>query len=184
MEARRWRRRAVCGAAGLAAVMVRLRPLPGVPSTASCYLETLHASAVQLMWLSWPCVRAAVHPGVPLRGDHDKARKSAAGTPVCGDVADEGAHAPPAAWRPSPTRASASHAAAAHILPRHLQVENHLATFPKLIGTDRQHNTVETAEVRAFFLPPPLAAARAELRADGSRRARSSVSGSLCVPAD
>ena len=29
-----------------------------------------------------------------------------------------------------------------------MKVENHLATFPKLIGTERQHNTVETAEVR------------------------------------
>lgn len=34
-----------------------------------------------------------------------------------------------------------------------MKVENHLATFPKLIGTERQHNTVETAEVRALGQP-------------------------------
>merc|ERR550537_1431508 len=34
-----------------------------------------------------------------------------------------------------------------------LKVENHLATFPKLVGSDRQHNTVETAEVRYVYQP-------------------------------
>ena len=32
-------------------------------------------------------------------------------------------------------------------------MENHLATFPKLVGTERQHNTVETAEVRYVYQP-------------------------------
>ena len=34
-----------------------------------------------------------------------------------------------------------------------MKVENHLATFPKLVGTERQHNTVETAEVRFVYQP-------------------------------
>ena len=34
-----------------------------------------------------------------------------------------------------------------------MKVENHLATFPKLVGTERQHNTVETAEVRYVYQP-------------------------------
>jgi len=32
-----------------------------------------------------------------------------------------------------------------------MKIENHLATFPKLVGTEKQHNTVETAEVRFVY---------------------------------
>jgi len=34
-----------------------------------------------------------------------------------------------------------------------MRIENHLATFPKLVGTEKQHNTVETAEVRYVYRP-------------------------------
>eukprot|EP00310_Coccolithus_braarudii_P025539 CAMPEP_0183351648 /NCGR_PEP_ID=MMETSP0164_2-20130417/26165_1 /TAXON_ID=221442 /ORGANISM="Coccolithus pelagicus ssp braarudi, Strain PLY182g" /LENGTH=532 /DNA_ID=CAMNT_0025523887 /DNA_START=17 /DNA_END=1615 /DNA_ORIENTATION=- len=37
-------------------------------------------------------------------------------------------------------------------MPR-MRIENHLATFPKLVGTEKQHNTVETAEVRYVYRP-------------------------------
>lgn len=43
-----------------------------------------------------------------------------------------------------------------------MKVENHLATFPKLIGTERQHNTVETSEV-IFLSERVCIAARAAL---------------------
>ena len=33
-------------------------------------------------------------------------------------------------------------------MPR-MRIENLLASFPKLVGADKQHNTVETAEVPA-----------------------------------
>ena len=34
-----------------------------------------------------------------------------------------------------------------------MKIENYLTTFPKLIGADKQHNTVETTEVRYVYRP-------------------------------
>ena len=34
-----------------------------------------------------------------------------------------------------------------------MRIENHLATFPKVMGADKQHNTVETGEVRYVYQP-------------------------------
>lgn len=53
-----------------------------------------------------------------------------------------------------------------------MKVENHLATFPKLIGTERQHNTVETAEVRTGSRARLGSNARAALTALRSRECR------------